>query len=356
MRRIATFSAVGTILILGTVLAQPVLAEREPGVTAAEACPSLDLASEVSLTAVQGTTFTGTYLGDLGAGSLADSSPMRTFWDVDRVYAGGLLPKDLQFTTPQCSWTNLTPGVRYLFSTAATGIAQGSDQGTDPPAEPTVTDSLAWELRQDGTVELAPFDTYSTDDYSAEVQSVATFEEALAAVTPGAADGTEPAAPAPVEIGCTTPPNPTFDDVQGTTFLGRYIGEEKLDAGSGLPDRRVYWSVERVYAGAPLPEILTLRTGACGPVTLKKDKHYIFTTSNINGPSISDSMAWQVRKNGRTKARPFSPIDMKFYRDISPNVRKEMRQMKTVDEVLAAVAPGAGEGKVPVRATDRSPG
>ncbi len=356
MRRIATISAVGTILILGTVLAQPALAEREAGVTAMDACPSLDLASEVSLATVQGTTFTGTYLGDLGAGSMSGSSPMRTFWGVDRVYAGGPLPKDLQFTTPECRWTNLTPGVHYLFSTASTSIAQSPDQGTEPPGEPTATDSLAWELRQDGAVELTPFDTYSADDYSAEVRSIATFEEALAAVAPGATDGTEPAAPAPIDFGCTTPPNPTFDDVQGTTFLGRYIGDEKLDAGSGLPDRRVYWSVERVYAGGSLPEILTLRTGACGPVTLKKGKHYIFTTSNMEGPSISDSMAWQVRKNGRTKARPFSPIDMKFYRDVSPNVRKEMRQMKTIDDVLAAVAPGAGEAETPMRAADRTPG
>ncbi len=356
MRRFTTISAAGTMLMLGVALAQPVLAERDPGVTSADACPSVDLASAVSFEGVQGTTFTGTYLGDMGVGSASGSSPMLTFWDVDRVYADAPIPADLQFTTPECGWTNLTPGVRYLFSTAATAIVQNPDRGAEPPGEPTVSDSLAWELRDDGTVQLAPFDTYSADDYSADARSVATFEEALSAVAPGASGGTEPAAPAPVEFGCTTPPNPTFDDVQGTTFLGRYIGDEKLDAGPGMPDRRVYWSVERVYAGGPLPEILTLRTGACGPVTLKKGRHYIFTTSNVDGPSISDSMAWQVRKNGRTKARPFDPIDMKFYRDILPNVRREMRQMKSIDDVLATVAPGAGEDETPIRAADRTPG
>ena len=356
MHRFTTISAAGSILLLGVALGQPVLAAREPGVTSADACPTLALATAVSFADVQGTTFTGTYLGDMGTGSASGSSPMSTFWDIDRVYAGGPLPADLGFTTPTCSWTNLTPGVRYLFSTAASDIAQVPDGGTEPAGEPAVSDSLAWEIRDDGTVRLAPFDTYSADDYSADVRSIATFAEALAAVAPGAGDGTEPAAPAAIDFGCTTPANPTFDDVQGTTFLGRYIGDEKLDAGSGMPDRRVYWSVERVYAGGSLPEILTLRTGACGPVTLKRGKHYVFTTSNIDGPSISDSMAWQVRKNGRTKARPFDSIDMKFYRDISPDVRKAMRQMRSIDDVLAAVAPGAGEGETPIRAADRTPG
>jgi hypothetical protein len=345
------------VLMIAAALTQPALGAREPGALAEDACPAVDLAGEVSLEGVQGTTFAGTYVGDLGAGSLVGSHPMRTFWQVDRVYAGGPLPEDLSFTTPECRWINLTPGVRYLFSTEATDIALDPDPAAGPRGEPAVTDSLAWELRNDGSVGLAPFDTYDVDDYGAEVRSVATFEEALAAVAPGAGDGTGPAAPASIDFGCTaTQPNPTFENVQGTTFLGRYIGDEPLASGSNLFDTRVYWSVERVYAGAPLPEILTMRTGPCGPVTLRPGRRYVFTTADIHDPSISNSMAWLVRGDDRVRARPFRSIDMRFYRGSMPNVRRAMRQMETIDDVLAAVAPGAGEGEPPVRAADRTPG
>jgi hypothetical protein len=199
-------------------------------------------------------------------------------------------------------------------------------------------------------VQLAPFGTYAVEDYgSDELRAIATFDAALEAVAPGAGDGEEPEPGQFIDEGCEAM-NPvaemTPDDARGTTFVGTYIAEERLSSPQ-LQDRRVYWSVERVYAGGPLPEILTVRTTACTGPELIPGVRYLFSTAAISRPDQRDSIAWRLLKEDRVRIAPFgSPVD---------NYPDEL-EYRTFQEALAAVAPDAGEGETPIRAADRLPG
>ena len=246
----AAVAGVALLLVLGTPAA---LAEREAGSVANGACRTGDLVADVLPADAQGTTFTGTYLGD-AIGGIGDRHGMIVAWSVDRVYAGDGVPEDLVFSTSACVWTNLTPGVRYLFSTAVTDLEWLSDGA----GQPSVTDSLAWELLGEGAVRLAPFDTYDRSDYgSDELRAIATLDDALTVVAPEAGKGRPPAAATDPGFGCTAG-NPVDGflptDARGTAFVGRYLGDERLPGGPMVADTRVVWSVERVYAGGPLPE------------------------------------------------------------------------------------------------------
>lgn len=330
------------LLILAPATA---LAEREPGPVPASECATGVLLAGLTPADARGTTFTGTYLGDsLGVG---DQGSLSVQWSVDRVYAGDALPEDLVFTTPACAWTNLTPGVRYLFSTAATDFAWPGD------GRPSPTDSVAWELLDGGAVRLAPFDTYEVDDYdSQELRTIVTLDDVLAAVAPDAGEGRAPAAATQPLFACSDTPSPadfTFSDARGTTFVGTYLGDERLPGGPLGADTRVVWSVERVYAGGPLPEVLALRSRSCAPVTLKPGRRYLFSTADAFGPGAWDSVAWRLGKGDRVGPARFLSLLPGSYPQVA-------RAIKTFDEALAAVAPGAGEGESPRRSGDRTPG
>lgn len=343
----AAVAGVALLLILGS---STTLAEREPGPIAG-ACPTDDLVAGVTPADAQGTTFTGTYLGD-AVGGIGDRHGMTVAWSVDRVYAGDGVPEDLVFSTPACAWTNLTPGVRYLFSTAVTDLERLSDGA----GQPSVTDSLAWELRGGGAIKLAPFDTYDASDYvSAELAAITVFEEALAAVAPGASAGSDPLPRTDPGFGCTAG-NPvayfTLPDARGTTFVGRYLGDERLPGGPMVADTRVVWSVERVYAGGPLPEILSLRSDGCTPLTLKPGRRYLFSTADPLHPAAFDSVAWRLTKDDGVRLARYRSLPA----PLTDWYRSEVRAIKTFDEALSAVAPDAGAGETPVRSGDRTPG
>ncbi len=332
------------LLILG---ASPTLAEREVGPTMTDACPASDPVAGMTPTDAQGTTFTGTYLGDSLPVFFGDHDGLDVAWYVDRVYAGDAIPEDLVFATPACGWTNLTPGVRYLFSTAMTDFAWPGD------GRPSVTDSLAWELLDGGAARLAPFDTYDINDYdSPELHAIVTLGDALAAVAPDAGEGRAPTAAIHPLFACSDTPSLadfTLSDTQGTTFVGTYLGDERLPGGPMGDDTRIVWSVERVYAGGPLPEVLALRSRGCAPVTLKPGRRYLFSTADVLGPGAWDSVAWRLGKGDRVHPAPF--------RDSLPELYlQEARAIKTFDEALAAVSPDAGEGQTPLRSGDRTPG
>ncbi len=324
------------------------LAERDAGPVPASECASGDLVAGMTATDAQGTTFTGTYLGD-SLGGIGDQDALFVAWSVDRVYAGDAVPEDLVFSTPACSWTNLTPGVRYLFSTAATDLAwpgEALDQ-------PSVADSLAWELLDAGAVRLAPFDTYDVEDYrSDDIRTIATLEDALTAVAPDAGEGRDPAAATHPGFGCSDSPSPgdfTPSDARGTTFVGTYVRDERLPGGPMGDDTRIFWSVERVYAGGPLPEVLALRSRGCAPATLKPGRRYLFSTADALGPGAWDSLAWRLGKGDLVRPARFRSLLPESYPQAA-------RAIKTFDEALAAVAPEAGEGETPVRSGDRTPG
>jgi hypothetical protein len=78
-----------------------------------------------------------------------------------------------------CQPATLQPGRRYLFSTADI-VAPGAE------------DSLAWRLRNDGSIRLEGFDGESPEIYRANVRAIETFEEAIEALAPGAGDGVPP--------------------------------------------------------------------------------------------------------------------------------------------------------------------
>ena len=340
----AAAAGAALLLILTPAAAR---AERDAGPVPAPACPSGDPVASRTLADAQGTTFTGTYLGDSLPVFFGEHDGLDVAWSVDRVYAGDAVPEDLVFATPACGWTNLTPGVRYLFSTAATDFAWPGD------GQPSVTDSLAWELLDGGAVRLAPFDTYQADDYDApELHAIATLADALAAVAPGAGEGRPPTAALNPLFACSDTPSPatmTLSDTQGTTFVGTYLGNERLPGSPLGDDTRIVWSVERVYAGGPLPEVLTLRSRSCAPVTLKPGRRYLFSTGDALGPGVWDSVAWRLGKSDRVQPAWFSSSAPELYPQAA-------RDIKTFDEALAAVAPDAGAGDPPMRSGDRTPG
>jgi hypothetical protein len=341
MRHTGHFTVLAAALMLTLGTSAPALADREAGSIPTDVCPAEDLVAGMTPEQARGTTFVGAYLGDA-----ARSDGMTTSWRIERVYAGGPIPEDLVFHTPTCEWTNLTPGVRYLFSTAATDL----DVLTDEPQTPSVTDSLAWEVLDDGSVRLAPFDTYDIDDYASPgLHAITTLEEALSGVAPGAGEGREPAPPTDLGFGCAGPDaTPPLSNAVGTTFVGRYIGDEVMPGP--LSGVRTYWSVERVYAGGPLPEILTMRSTQCGVPLLTPGKRYLFSTGNdLLMPSSWNTLAWRLGKDGSATLQPFRPWAKDDY-------AKTIRRLDTFEEALAALAPDAGERETPIRSADRTPG
>jgi hypothetical protein len=329
-----------------------VLAEREPGVTSSDPCPAQNLVADVTPAEAVGSTFVGTYAGDT-----TTDRDMTVFWSVERVYAGEGITDDLFFTTPRCEWANLTPGVRYLFSTAATNL-QPSEEAADRPG---VTDSLAWEIRDGGEVRLAPFDTWDVEDYGApELQAITTLEDALAAVAPDGGEGEEPGQ-LDADFGCAEAPGTVgLDDVRGTMFVGTYLGHERLPS-QAFGNLRVVWSVERVYAGGPLAEVLVLRSDACQSVSLPAGRRYLFSSADIVAPGRPDSVAWRLRDEGRVRLAPLGNEDLESLPETATRASRDtykadIRAIRTFDEALEALAPGAGEGEPPVRSADRTPG
>ena len=331
---------VSTILVLGAVTGAT--AQRDPGLSPPEACPDDDLVTSVTTDDVQGTTFVGTYLGESTSGR-----DMTVFWQVEEIYAGGPLSRALFWRTPSCEWANLTPGERYLFSTSATDL----DSFEGSAAMAGVTDSLAWEVLDGGALRLAPFDTYAADDYAAEgPRAITTLEDALAAV---ASDAGAPQTPndRDIDFGCAEgPARARLDDARGSTFVGTYVGDVLLPS-YGLANHRVIWSVERVYAGGPLPEILTSRADDCQPATLQPGRRYLFSTSDIVAPGAANSLAWRIRRDGSIRPVPFGDERPGTYR-----ARADVRAIETLDEAIEALSPGAGTGEPPERAADRTPG
>jgi hypothetical protein len=295
---------------------------------------------------VRGTTFLGTYEGD-ALGGVGDAHALTTLWTVEHVYAGGPLPQRFSFQTPACAWVNLTPGTRYLFSTSVRGLdGEGLASG-----QPSVADSLAWEVLADGAVRLAPFDTYQVSDYdSEELRVISTFEDALWSVAPDAGDGDAPVPGSTTDFGCTASASVASpEQARGTTFVGTYLGDEVLP-GPGEGDVRAYWSVQRVYAGAPLPELLTLRSNGCAETTLEPGRRYLFSTADALSPSWPNSLAWELADDDSVHLAPFADLTSKDL--YGPAAQAPM----SIGEALAAVAAEAGDGMPPVRAGDRTPG
>jgi hypothetical protein len=353
---VTSMSWMGRVMVLVSILVlatgASVLAEREPGITSPDPCPAENLVADVTPADATGTTFVGTYAGDT-----TTDRGMTVFWSVERVYAGEGITDDLFFTTPRCEWANLTPGVRYLFSTAATAF-DPSDGAADRPG---VTDSLAWEIRAGSEVRLAPFDTYEVDDYgSQELLAITTLEDALSAVAPDAGEGEEPGQ-LDADFGCAEAPGTIgLDDVRGTTFVGTYLGHERLR--SHAPGNlRVVWSVERVYAGGPLPEVLVLRSDACQSVSLPAGQRYLFSSADIVAPGRPGSAAWRLRREGRVRLVPLGNEDLESLPETATRAsldsyEADVRAIRTFEEALEALAPGAGEGELPIRSADRTPG
>jgi hypothetical protein len=343
----AAHAGLATILALVFI---PLPSAASDGAAGPGACESRDVVSRVEPPDARGTTFVGTYVGDIVSGYAdgqgGDPLPLIAAWDVERVYAGGPLPRDLLFRTPACGWTNLTPGVRYLFSTGASDV----DWSSPDAGQPSASDSLAWELLPDGAVRIAPFDTYAASDYtSEELLAITSFEDALWSVAPTAGEGIPPGPAHEPDFGClepwfTGPP----EDAQGTTFVGRYIGEQELP-GPAAHDVRTFWALERVYAGGPMPEIMTMRSPGCAAIRLEAGHRYLFSTADPSVPSTRNSLAWVLPDDGDLRLAPFGTLSMSDY---PPAVRS----LTTLTDVLATVAPGTGVGQPPERAGDRTPG
>lgn len=334
----------GLALVLAGVLATPAVAESY------EVCERDPSALPTTLEDVRGTTFTGRYRGDLAHGPYMDG--LETNWTVERVYAGGPLPVDLVFVTPECAWTNLTPGERYLFTTAATDIAQAVGRD-EPPERPAVTDSVAWALGPDDALTLAPFDTYDEADYDAALHAPTSLADALAVLAP---DATQGEAPGPATHRGTEGGNYVYEpplpsEVRGTTFIARYIGDERLPASPEhrLRDVRSYWHVQRVYAGGPLPEVLTLRNYWEVPPSLEPGRRYLVSTSDLATTGPENTLVWRLRAGGAVELVPYGG-------EVGWQRRRETMEIETLGEALAAVAPDAGAGEPPVRSGDRTPG
>ncbi len=341
MKTRKTLTATGTCVIIAAMMSLGVGAQDAPR-SAERTCEPADLTAVLPSDAA-GVTFVGTYLGD----ALLDPTDdvMLHSWSVETVYAGTAIPRNLVFWSPACEWTNLTPGVHYLFSTASASpsIAQPN------PTAPSVLDSLAWRVRDDERVELAPFDTYGISDYDATVAGIETLSDALSAVEAG--EGKPPAAAEPYGFGCTARIGPDqVADATGTTFIGRYLGDERLPSGEiEVDDRRVLWSVERVLAGGPLDEVLTSRSPGCLPVSLEPGKRYVFSTASILSPSIPDSLAWRIKPGGTLAFAPFAGTGPRDYPD-------EVRGLDSLEEVAAMLGLPDATDELPLRAGDRTPG
>lgn len=336
-----------TVAVAVLIVAGAQVAWAQSGIEPAPSsvCDREGLVADVIPDHARGTTFVGTYEGD-ALGGVGDAHALTTLWSVERVYAGGALPRRLAFQTPACGWVNLTPGIRYLFSTAVTGL-----DGTELAAgTPSVTDSLAWELLPDDSVRLAPFDTYLPADYrSEELAVIETFTDALWSVAPDAGEGSAPASGATEVLGCTDIDFMAApDETRGTTFIGRYDGDEALP-GPGRGDTRTFWTVERVFAGGPLPELLTMRSSGCDPVVLETDRRYLFSTADALAPAWGNSLAWALADDGHAHLAPFAGTGEEWYGSAAT-------EPENLAEVLALVAPDAGDGVAPLRAASLTPG
>jgi len=102
---------------------------------------------------------------------------------------------------------------------------------------------------------------------------------------------------------------------------------------------RVTWSIERVYAGGPLPRTLAYNTTACQQAPVKEGQRYLYSTSDIDSPDSVDSLAWVV---GEEKAIELVGF---FYDPVA--YPASVRALQTFDDALEAVAPGASRGLPP---------
>jgi hypothetical protein len=112
---------------------------------------------------------------------------------------------------------------------------------------------------------------------------------------------------------------------------------------------RTFWALERVYAGGPLPEVLTMRSAGCAPTRLEAGHRYLFSTADLLVPTTLDSLAWELEDDGGVQLAPFGSLEADDY-------PAAVRALTSLEDALAAVAPEASTGEVPQRAGDRTPG
>lgn len=145
----------------------------------------------------------------------------------------------------------------------------------------------------------------------------------------------------PVSADCAGPPflPDRFEQVRGTTFVGAVRAYEYRRTGSV-----VTWQVERVYAGAPLPDRLTYTTVPCYSAYVLPEVRYLFSTADINEPDWRDSVAWVLGPNDKVTHWGWAA-------ESPSNAPRGIRDIHTFPEALEAVAPGAGEGLPPTDAT-----
>jgi hypothetical protein len=130
--------------------------------------------------------------------------------------------------------------------------------------------------------------------------------------------------------------------------VGVYVGDQGLP-GPNKGDVRTFWALERVYAGGPLPEVLTMRSDGCGPTTLEAGRRYLFSTADPLTPAAWNSLAWELLADDTARLAPFGRLTEDEYPSAA-------RALASFDAALSSVAPGAGGGEVPLRAADRTPG
>lgn len=72
-------------------------------------------------------------------------------------------------------------------------------------------------------------------------------------------------------------------------------------------------------------------------------------------------MAWRLRPEGRVRLVPLGNEDLESHPETATRASLEsyeadVRAIRTFDEALEALVPGAGEGEPPIRSADRTPG
>jgi hypothetical protein len=122
---------------------------------------------------------------------------------------------------------------------------------------------------------------------------------------------------------------------RGTTFMGTVRSYDRLRRST----KRVTWSVERVLAGGRLPASVTYRTAPCVGPWVREGARYLFSTGDIRSPSAANSLAWVIGPGGGVSLWTFGLPSTLFGRDLLA--------IRSIDDALVAVAPGAGRGLPP---------
>lgn len=140
---------------------------------------------------------------------------------------------------------------------------------------------------------------------------------------------------------CSTQPLIAGDpsDVRGTTFVGSFDGFVTHGPGTSFELR---WTLERVYAGGPLPRQFTSTSPACVGFAPKSEGRYLFSTAAPNNATTRNSAAWTISDGEHAQIAP----PQNYRRSSYPSNWNDLKDAD-LSVVLAAIAPGAGAGLPP---------